>query len=40
MCLRAVCGVGDMKWRGRRQSENVVDRRGVSGTTVVGGGIG
>ncbi|TWU50941.1 putative neutral zinc metallopeptidase [Rubripirellula tenax] len=29
-----------MKWRGRRQSENVVDRRGVSGRTVVGGGIG
>lgn len=29
-----------MKWRGRRQSENVVDRRGIGGTTVVGGGIG
>ncbi|QDT02862.1 Putative neutral zinc metallopeptidase [Rubripirellula lacrimiformis] len=29
-----------MKWRGRRQSENMVDRRGVSGGTVVGGGIG
>ncbi|KAA1260060.1 putative neutral zinc metallopeptidase [Rubripirellula obstinata] len=29
-----------MKWRGRRQSENVVDRRGVSGRTVAGGGIG
>lgn len=29
-----------MKWRGRRQSENVVDRRGVRGGTVVGGGIG
>jgi predicted metalloprotease len=29
-----------MKWRGRRQSENVVDRRGVSGRKVAGGGIG
>ncbi|TWU56081.1 KPN_02809 family neutral zinc metallopeptidase [Rubripirellula reticaptiva] len=29
-----------MKWRGRRQSENVVDRRGARGTAVVGGGIG
>lgn len=29
-----------MKWRGRRQSENVEDRRGVSGGGVVGGGLG
>jgi predicted metalloprotease len=29
-----------MRWRGRRQSENVVDRRRVSGGTVVGGGLG
>ncbi|TWU43050.1 putative neutral zinc metallopeptidase [Novipirellula aureliae] len=29
-----------MRWRGRRQSENVEDRRGVGGTAVVGGGIG
>ena len=29
-----------MKWRGRRQSENVVDRRGVSGKAIAGGGIG
>lgn len=29
-----------MKWRGRRQSENVVDRRGISGRAVAGGGIG
>ncbi|MEM1070193.1 MAG: neutral zinc metallopeptidase [Planctomycetota bacterium] len=29
-----------MRWRGRRQSENVVDRRGVSGGKVVGGGFG
>ena len=36
----SVSGVGAMKWRGRRQSENVEDRRGVSGGTVVGGGIG
>lgn len=29
-----------MRWRGRRQSENVEDRRGVSGPAVVGGGMG
>ncbi len=29
-----------MKWKGRRQSDNVEDRRGISGGTVVGGGIG
>ena len=29
-----------MRWKGRRQSENIEDRRGVSGGTVVGGGIG
>ena len=29
-----------MRWKGRRQSENVEDRRGVSGGAVVGGGIG
>jgi len=29
-----------MRWKGRRQSENIDDRRGVSGGTVVGGGIG
>lgn len=29
-----------MRWKGRRQSENVEDRRGISGGAVVGGGIG
>lgn len=29
-----------MRWKGRRQSENIEDRRGVRGGTVVGGGIG
>jgi predicted metalloprotease len=29
-----------MKWRGRRQSENVEDRRGVRPAPIVGGGIG
>ncbi|TWU42603.1 KPN_02809 family neutral zinc metallopeptidase [Novipirellula artificiosorum] len=29
-----------MRWRGRRQSENVEDRRGVGGPVAVGGGIG
>ncbi|MGB7344505.1 MAG: neutral zinc metallopeptidase [Pirellulaceae bacterium] len=29
-----------MRWKGRRQSENVEDRRGVSGPAVVGGGMG
>ncbi len=29
-----------MRWRGRRQSENVQDRRGMGGRTVVGGGLG
>ncbi len=29
-----------MRWRGRRQSDNVEDRRGVSGPAVVGGGMG
>ncbi|MGI9472919.1 MAG: KPN_02809 family neutral zinc metallopeptidase [Rubripirellula sp.] len=28
-----------MKWQGRRQSDNVEDRRGSAGKTVVGGGI-
>jgi len=29
-----------MRWKGRRQSDNVQDRRGVRGGTVAGGGIG
>ncbi|MFL0364171.1 neutral zinc metallopeptidase [Bacillus sp. PK3_68] len=29
-----------MKWRGRRESSNVEDRRGMSGGTLLGGGIG
>ncbi|MGG1575138.1 KPN_02809 family neutral zinc metallopeptidase [Fictibacillus sp. NRS-1165] len=29
-----------MKWKGRRQSTNVEDRRGMGGRTLVGGGIG
>ncbi|MCQ6268705.1 zinc metallopeptidase [Fictibacillus sp. WQ 8-8] len=29
-----------MKWKGRRQSTNVEDRRGMGGKTLVGGGIG
>lgn len=29
-----------MRWRGRRQSENIEDRRGVSGPAIVGGGMG
>ena len=29
-----------MRWRGRQQSDNVDDRRGVSGPAVVGGGMG
>ncbi len=29
-----------MRWKGRRQSDNVQDRRGVRGGAVVGGGIG
>ncbi|WP_066073487.1 KPN_02809 family neutral zinc metallopeptidase [Neobacillus soli] len=29
-----------MKWKGRRASSNVEDRRGMGGKTVVGGGIG
>lgn len=29
-----------MEWKGRRESKNVEDRRGMSGKTVVGGGIG
>ncbi|TWT52796.1 putative neutral zinc metallopeptidase [Rubripirellula amarantea] len=29
-----------MKWQGRRQSENIEDRRGASGRMVAGGGIG
>ncbi|CAH0344930.1 neutral zinc metallopeptidase [Bacillus sp. CECT 9360] len=29
-----------MKWRGRRGSSNVEDRRGVGGKTLVGGGLG
>ena len=29
-----------MRWRGRRQSENVEDRRTMSGPAVVGGGLG
>ena len=29
-----------MRWKGRRQSENIEDRRGISGGAVVGGGIG
>lgn len=33
-------GVSTMRWRGRRQSDNVQDRRGRGGGKVVGGGIG
>lgn len=29
-----------MNWKGRRQSDNVEDRRGISGGTLVGGGLG
>ena len=29
-----------MKWRGRRQSDNIDDRRGMGAGTVAGGGIG
>ena len=29
-----------MRWKGRRQSDNVEDRRGISGGAVAGGGIG
>ena len=29
-----------MLWKGRRQSGNVIDRRGVGGGTIIGGGIG
>ncbi len=29
-----------MKWKGRRESSNVEDRRGMGGKTIVGGGIG
>ncbi|MFD0050698.1 neutral zinc metallopeptidase [Actinomycetes bacterium NPDC127524] len=29
-----------MKWKGRRESSNVEDRRGMGGKTLVGGGIG
>lgn len=29
-----------MQWRGRRQSTNIDDRRGIGGGTIVGGGIG
>ena len=29
-----------MRWRGRQQSENVEDRRGMSGPVMVGGGLG
>ena len=29
-----------MRWRGRRQSENVEDRRGMGGPAMVGGGLG
>jgi len=30
-----------MRWRGRRQSENIEDRRGIStGGVAIGGGIG
>ncbi|VDG97125.1 Predicted metalloprotease [Lysinibacillus sphaericus] len=29
-----------MKWRGRRESTNVEDRRGKGGTAIIGGGIG
>tara|TARA_R110002049_G_scaffold72490_2_gene187083 strand:+ start:86241 stop:87092 length:852 start_codon:yes stop_codon:yes gene_type:complete len=29
-----------MRWRGRKQSENVEDRRGVGGPAMVGGGLG
>jgi len=29
-----------MRWRGRRESSNVEDRRGISPKGIVGGGIG
>ncbi|MEH7547809.1 MULTISPECIES: KPN_02809 family neutral zinc metallopeptidase [Bacillaceae] len=29
-----------MKWKGRRESSNVEDRRGIGGKTIIGGGIG
>ena len=29
-----------MQWRGRRESSNVEDRRGMGGKTIIGGGIG
>jgi predicted metalloprotease len=29
-----------MEWRGRRESENVEDRRGIGGITFIGGGAG
>lgn len=29
-----------MRWKGERQSQNVDDRRGISGRTIAGGGIG
>lgn len=29
-----------MKWRGRRASANVEDRRGMGGKTLIGGGLG
>ncbi|MCM3729604.1 zinc metallopeptidase [Neobacillus cucumis] len=29
-----------MKWKGRRESSNVGDRRGIGGKTIIGGGIG
>ena len=28
-----------MRWEGRRQSENVEDRRGIGGPVLVGGGL-
>lgn len=29
-----------MKWKGRRESSNIEDRRGMGGKTIIGGGIG
>ena len=29
-----------MRWQGRRESDNVEDRRGIGGGTIVGGGLG
>ncbi len=38
--LKKFCWSHKMRWEGRRQSENVEDRRGMGGPAVVGGGLG